>query len=72
LAIQQRADKAYEIWAQNPNAPGLRFKRVSRTHPIYSVRIGNHYRALGLLQEDTLVWFWIGSHAEYDGLLRQK
>ena len=39
------------------------------TEPIYSVRVTLGYRALGLLQKDEIVWFWIGSHAEYDRLL---
>jgi hypothetical protein len=30
-----------------------------------------HYRAVGILDGDSIVWYWIGSHADYDGLLRQ-
>jgi hypothetical protein len=44
---------------------------VSRRQPIYSVRIGIGYRALGLREEDRVFWFWIGSHAEYDELLKR-
>jgi hypothetical protein len=44
-------------------------KRVHEHNPIYSVRIGLHYRALGLKEDDTIIWFWIGSHAEYDKLI---
>jgi hypothetical protein len=47
----------------------LRFKHVHPTEPIYSVRISLDYRALGVLQDDDIVWFWIGSHADYDKLL---
>ncbi|AGY57550.1 hypothetical protein GKIL_1304 [Gloeobacter kilaueensis JS1] len=36
-----------------------------------SARIGLNYRALGLLEEDHIYWFWIGSHAEYDELLQR-
>lgn len=68
--VRRRASKAYRIWQQNPNTPGLRFKRVGRTRPVYSVRIGDHYRALGLLRGNTVVWFWIGNHDEYKRLLR--
>ena len=35
---------------------------------VYSVRIGVHYRALELLKQNTIYWFWIGTHAEYDRL----
>lgn len=39
------------------------------TEPIYSVRVSKDYRALGIRKDDTVIWFWIGSHAEYDDLL---
>jgi hypothetical protein len=32
------------------------------------VRIGLGYRALGIRTGDEVVWFWIGSHADYDQL----
>ena len=34
------------------------------------VRIGIHYRALAVKSDNEMAWFWIGSHAEYDRLLR--
>ena len=68
---QQRARKAYQIWKANPNTPGLRFKRVSEKEPIYSARISLGWRVLGLLEGDTIYWFWVGSHAEYDRLLER-
>lgn len=68
---KQRADKSYALWQLNPQAHGLYFKRVGQRQPIYSVRIGNGYRSLGLLEGDTVIWFWIGSHDEYERLLKQ-
>lgn len=68
--VRRRASRAYRLWQQNPNAPGLRFKRVSVTRPVYSVRIGDDYRVLGLLHADTVTWFWIGRHDEYERLLK--
>ena len=43
--------------------------RVHRTEPIFSVRIDIQYRVLGVRDEDRIIWFWIGSHADYDKLL---
>lgn len=63
---RQRARKAYRLWRENPDLPGLRFKRVG--HEV-SVRIGRDYRALGVLEGDTVNWYWIGKHDEYDRLL---
>jgi len=45
------------------------FGRLQTTSPLYSVRVGLQYRALGLLENDIQTWFWIGSHAEYDRLI---
>ena len=70
--IKRQARKSYKIWKANPNHPGIDFKRVGKRLPIYSVRVGIGWRALGLKQGDTLLWFWIGPHSEYDRLLRQS
>jgi len=69
--VQQQARDAYRLWQTNPAHPGLDFKKINqRKWSIYSVRIGIRWRALGVLDEDKVVWFWIGSHAEYDRLLK--
>ncbi|NCQ26819.1 MAG: hypothetical protein GW802_05165 [Armatimonadetes bacterium] len=70
--IRRRAGDAYRRWRRDPHAPGLRFKRVGKTRPVYAVRIGDQYRALGLLRGDTVTWFWIGSHDEYERLLKSE
>ena len=49
---------------------GLHFKRVGRTRPVYSIRIRDYYRALGLLHGDTITWFWIGNHDVYERLVK--
>jgi hypothetical protein len=33
--------------------------------------VGLRYRALAVEVEGALLWFWIGSHAEYDAWLKQ-
>jgi len=69
VAVQQRARRAYATFRQDPRHPSLRFKQVHPTRPIYSARIGLGYRALGVREGETIIWFWIGSHADYDRLL---
>jgi mRNA-degrading endonuclease RelE of RelBE toxin-antitoxin system len=71
INIQERANDAYLQFQQNPNHPSLRFKKVHSDLPIYSVRITKNYRAVGQLEGDVVIWFWIGSHKEYDRLLSQ-
>ena len=68
-SVQEQATKAYALWRSDPYHNSLQFKRVSQRQPIYSARIELNYRVLGLLEEDHIYWFWIGTHAEYDELL---
>jgi hypothetical protein len=68
--VRQQAARKYRLWRRDPGHPSLRFKQVHASRPIWSVRIARDYRTLGLRGEDGMVWFWIGSHADYDRLLR--
>ncbi len=67
--VRRQAREAYRLFMQNPNHPGLRFKKVHDAEPIYSARINIDYRAVGVLDGNEIIWFWIGPHAEYDKLL---
>jgi hypothetical protein len=69
--IQRRAKQAYRRFQKDPRHPGLRLKRVHSTRPIFSVRITRDYRAVGIQGENEMLWFWIGSHADYRKLLGQ-
>jgi hypothetical protein len=64
--IQELADRCYELLKQDPKYPSLHFKKAGQ---FWSVRVGLHYRALAVEDNDDIAWFWIGSHAEYDKLL---
>lgn len=66
--IQEQAKAAYRLWKVDPYYPSLQFKRIDPEEPIYSVRIGLHYRAVGIWEGDTILWHFIGTHAEYDHL----
>ena len=59
--VRAQAQRAYELFRSNPNHPGLRFKPVHPSRPIYSVRIDIRYRALGVLEGDGIIGFWVGS-----------
>jgi hypothetical protein len=67
--VQRQAENAYRLWRDDPSHRSLEFKQVHPRRPIVAVRIGLHWRALGVREGDTVVWFWVGSHADYDGLL---
>jgi len=49
----------------------VHFKRIHSTKPIFSIRITKDYRAIGVQQEDEIIWFWIGSHSDYDNIVNQ-
>jgi hypothetical protein len=66
LPIQTLADQAYARLKQDPRHPSLHFKKVGR---FWSARVGTHHRTLAVEAGDGLVWFWIGTHADYDRLL---
>jgi hypothetical protein len=68
--IRKEAKKSYLLFKDNPYYPGLHFKRIHSTRPIFSLRITKDYRALGIQQEKHIIWFWIGSHNDYDLLIK--
>jgi Txe/YoeB family toxin of Txe-Axe toxin-antitoxin module len=69
--VKKQAEKAYRQFKRDPWHNSLRFKKVHPSLPIYSVRITKGYRAVGKQDEWGMLWFWIGSHADYEKLLSQ-
>jgi hypothetical protein len=69
--VRTQARKAYRQFLENPQHPSLNFKPVHPSRPIYSARVAIGYRALATREGDTIIWFWIGSHADYDQLLKR-
>ena len=65
--VRRIADKNFALLTADPQHPSLRFKRVGR---LWSARVGLNHRALCVRRDDDCLWFWIGSHAEYDRLLK--
>ena len=65
--VRKLADKNYALLKADPQHSSLRLKKVGR---FWSVRIGLHYRALATEVDGGLLWFWIGSHSDYDALVK--
>jgi hypothetical protein len=61
---QKLAREKYTLWKSDPYHSSLHFEE--RRNRICVVRIGEHYRALGLREGDIVAWFWIGTHEEYN------
>jgi plasmid maintenance system killer protein len=68
--IRRQAVKTYHMWREHPEAGGLQFKRVGKKEAVYSIRVNDSYRVLGLLEDNTIYWFWIGKHDEYERILK--
>jgi hypothetical protein len=66
LEVQRLADRAHKLLLADPRHPSLHFKKIGT---LWSVRVGIHYRAVAVEDENHLLWVWIGTHAEYDRLL---
>ena len=64
--VRALADNSYALLKENPRHPSLRLKKIGR---FWSVRVGSRYCALAVEVDAGLLWFWIGSHADYDAII---
>jgi hypothetical protein len=64
--IRQLADRCFALLKSDSSHRSLQFKRIGQ---LWSARVGLHYRSLGIESGRDVVWFWIGSHDEYDKLV---
>jgi hypothetical protein len=67
LSVRKLADDNYKLLKHDPRHPSLHFKKVGN---YWSVRVGLRHRALAVEIDDGYLWFWIGSHADYDKLTK--
>lgn len=67
--VQRLAVKNYRLWRRDSRHPSLRFRRLQGSEDRFSVRVGEHYRALGKLTGDKITWVWIGTHSDYDRMV---
>lgn len=65
-SVKKSARKAFFLWRENPFHPSLHFKCVNQAEKVWSVLVTLGYRALGILYGDTVTWFWIGGHRDYE------
>jgi hypothetical protein len=67
--VKLSARKAFRLWSATPFHPSLHFKKVGKSK--WSARAGSSYRSVGRFEGGVFVWSWIGSHADYEKLLKQ-
>jgi len=63
-SVQRMAVAKFRLWQSEPFHPSLRFKELAEG--LWSARITRGYRALARRKGDLVVWFWIGTHEDYD------
>jgi mRNA-degrading endonuclease RelE of RelBE toxin-antitoxin system len=68
--VRSRVRKAYKQWIANPLHPSLHYKKIHATLPIWSVRVSLNYRVVGVVHDDKMLWYFVGTHAEYDRLIK--
>ena len=67
-SVQHLARKNFDLLKADPGHPSLHFKKIGRMR---SVRIGLRHRALGVESSEGILWFWIGTHADYDRIVSE-
>jgi len=70
--MRVRAQASYALFAVDPFHESLHFKSVDSRGNLWSARVGDAYRVLGWRMGDLVVWFWIGTHGEYDQVIRRR
>jgi len=68
LSIQEIAKKKFELLKQDPYHPSLHFKRIGK---FWSVRITDFYRALAIKDGEDYIWVWIGTHDDYEKMIKK-
>ena len=67
--IQRLARKRFQLWQEDAFNTARHFKPL--IDDVWSIRVNQGYRALGRRRGNLIVWFWIGTHTEYDYLLKR-
>jgi mRNA-degrading endonuclease RelE of RelBE toxin-antitoxin system len=66
--IQELAEKKFSIFRSNPHHPSLKFAQKGN---VWTVDVGFHYRAIAWRENENVIWFWIGSHEDYNKLMNR-
>jgi len=66
--VQKISKKNFELLKTNPLHPSLHFKKVGK---FWSVRVGLNHRALAVEDGNDFIWVWIGTHDEYERMIKE-
>jgi hypothetical protein len=68
-SIQNLARKNFDLLKNDLYHPSLYFKKVGK---FWSARVGLNYRTLAFKDGEDYIWVWIGTHEEYEKLLKYQ
>jgi len=69
LHVQTIARENFNLLKTNPGYPSLQFKKVGK---FWSARISLNYRSLAVEDGYDFIWVWIGTHNEYEQMLKSR
>lgn len=75
---RRAATATFRMFIQNPQHPALRVHTLAPTKTgqhwpgSISVSISMKYRAIYAVRNGVNVWYWIGTHADYDTFIGRK
>lgn len=68
--IKELAVERYRQFCENPQHPSLRHHKLDDAGSLrpgsYSVSINMNYRAVYVVDGDCNVWYWCGTHGDYN------
>ncbi len=67
--VRKLADKSFKLLKKNPRHPSLQFKKVGE---LWSARVSQGHRALAVEDGEDFIWVWIGTHDEYEQMLKGR
>lgn len=69
VSVQQVSKKNFKLLKADPLYSSLHFKKLGK---FWSVRVGINHRALAIEEEQGFIWVWVGSHSEYERMLKKN
>lgn len=67
MHIQKLAEENFALLKNDLRHPSLHFKKIGK---FWSARAGLNYRALAFEDNEDYIWVWIGSHDEYEKIIK--
>lgn len=76
--VHRLADETFELFLADPSHPSLRLHALVDTargqhrSGSFAVYLGKKYRVIYHIDGDTNVWYWIGTHNDYENFTGKK